>query len=133
MLAPDIEELVIIYLSDLGDVSVELPPVNNADNPIPFPFYLVTRITGGDDRLTDSAVVSIHAFAATRTAASDAARQMHDLMTSLSAKLPLTVGGQTVNVDYVETLETPTWVDYGDNTIQRYVGRYRIDTRLKTT
>lgn len=128
VLPPDIEELLIVYLGQFFDnVSTEM-----GTDP-PFPFYLVTRISGGDDMVTDYSTVQIDAFASDRTAASDAARAMHAKMTTLSAKLPLTVGGQTVNVDYVETLETPTWRDYGDNTIQRYAGRYRIDTRLKTT
>jgi hypothetical protein len=133
MLAPDLEELVCEYLSPLGNVSVELPPVGDPDNPISFPFYLVLRLTGGDDMVTDYGTVSIQAFAGTRTAASDAARLMHNRMTNLTAKIPITVGGQFVNVDYVETLESPHWEDYGDNTIQRYCARYRIDTRLKTT
>jgi hypothetical protein len=128
MLAPDIEELVITYLAtQLDNVSVEM-----MTDP-PFPFYLVNRITGGDDMVTDYGTVSIHAFAGTRIEARDAARVMHNMMTNLSAKIPITVGGQTVNVDYVLTLESPHWEDYGDNTIQRYCARYRIDTRLKTT
>lgn len=128
MLAPDAESLVVAYLSAFfTNVSVQMP----ADPPMPF--YLVTRVAGSDDMVTDRATVSVHTFASTRTASLEAARAMHDKMTNLNAKLAIQVLGQPVGVDLVETVETPRWEDYGDTTLQRYVGRYGLDLRLKRT
>lgn len=126
MLAPDAEELVIAYLSQSFDnVSFIMP-----DTP-PMPFYLVHRISGGSDKVTDHATVSIHAFHSTRSAAADAAREMHDLMTNWLPKTAVALSSGSAGVDHVYVLETPAWVDYDDKTLQRYVGRYRIDLRLK--
>lgn len=128
MLAPDAEELVVSYLAQFfPNVSVTMP----AEPPLPF--YLVTRISGGDDMVTDYATVSVHAFASDRTAASDAARAMHDKMRNLNARIGIPVSNGTAGVDRVETKETPAWRDYDDANLQRYVGRYGLDLRLKRT
>lgn len=130
MLAPDVEELVVSYLraSGLSNVSVIMPP-----DP-PMPFFLVNRISGGDDWVTDYPCVSIHCFATSRTLASSAARQMHTLMKNLSAKTPIPMSnGNYASVDYVFVVETPAWEDYADKNIHRYCGRYHIDLRVNLT
>jgi hypothetical protein len=100
-------------------------------NPIPtLPFYLITRLTGGDDNVTDSAAVSIHAFSTTRTSASSNARLMHARMKKLTPLVPILMSdGSYASVDYVTVIETPTWRDYADKQVQRYCGRYRIEVR----
>lgn len=129
LLPPDVEELLISYLSPLGDVSVEMM------NPVQtFPFYLINRISGGDDYVTDCAAVSIHAFHTSRTLASAAARAMHLKMKQLTPQVPVLMSDSTyASVDYVGVIETPNWVDYGDKEIERYVGRYRIEVRCNLT
>lgn len=94
------------------------------------PFYLVNRVTGGDDMVTDCPTVSVHAFNTTRTGASTSARTMHALMKQLTAQVPVLMSDASyVSVDAVYVMETPHWEDYGDKTIQRYCGRYRIELR----
>lgn len=39
-------------------------------------------------------------------------------------------GGRTVFVDGVETADPPSWQDYGENGIHRFVARYTIDLRF---
>lgn len=125
LLPPDVEELLCSYLSELGDVSVEMT------NPIPqFPFYLINRIDGGDDNVTDYPVVSIHAFNTTRTLASTSARAMHKMMKQLTPLVPVLMSDSTyASVDKVDVIETPRWIDYGDEEIHRYVGRYCVAVR----
>lgn len=130
MIAADVEELVIAYLGQtFVNVGVDMPPIP------PLPFYLVTRIAGVDDWITDCATVQIDAFAATRTGASDAARAMHKLMNPwvLTAKLAFTLSTGTAFIDRIATVETPVWRDYENPNLQRYCGRYRIDLRMNQT
>lgn len=129
LLAPDVEELVVAYLStQLSNVAVQMGPSPT------MPFYLVNRISGGDDDVTDRPAVSIHAFNTTRTAANTSARTMHALMKRLTAQVPVLMSDSTyASVDYVYVLESPHWEDYGDKAIQRYCGRYRIDLRCNLT
>lgn len=128
-MAPDIEELVIAYLASVGltEVAFEMP-----NEPV-YPFHLVNRISGGDDDVTDCPAVSIHVFHTSRALASEAARIMHHKMKQLTAKIPIQVEGGYVSVDRVYVIETPHWEDYGDKQIERYCGRYRIETRVNLT
>ena len=130
MLAPDVENFLVQYLSPLappGQVSIYMPP-----NP-PMPFFLVNRISGGDDFVTDESTVSIHCFNTTRSLAAQSARRMHAMMKSLLASSPAVAmgDGSYANVDYVYVLETPAWQEYQDKTIWRYCGRYHVDLRLR--
>jgi hypothetical protein len=136
MIAADVEELVVTYLSQtLSNVGVEMPPTP------PSPFYLVTRIAGGDDMITDCAVVSVHSFASgntpgeARTAASTAARQAHLLMNAFTftAKQSFSLSSGTAFIDRIETVETPAWRDYKNPQLERYCARYRIDLRMNQT
>lgn len=126
-MSPDIEELIAGYLTSscgLANVSVEMPA-----SP-PMPFYLITRISGPEDEVTDYPVVSIHAFDRDRTKASVAARVMHKHMTELSPKLAIEMtDGSYCSVDHVCCIEAPVWRDYADHELQRYCGRYRVATR----
>jgi len=96
------------------------------------PFFLVRRITGGDDKITDCPVVSIHTFHTDMESAEDAAFQCHDLMLALNAKTVVNVESGSFNVDLCETVESPKWVDYENDNLERYVARYRLYLRLDT-
>lgn len=128
MIAADAEELVVQYLSQsFANVGVEMPT-----SP-PLPFYLVTRLPSPGDWITDCAILSIHCFASTRTAASDAARAMHKVMNPwvLTPKLAFTMStGDTAFIDRLQILETPSWHSYENPNLQRYCGRYRIELRM---
>lgn len=116
---------MIAYLRTwFTNVRTEMP-----NNP-PFPFYLVNRVSGGDDMISDYPTVSIHAFNTNRLAASDAADAMHAKMKALTAKTTVVVRGVNCGIDYIEVVESPMWIDYNDPNIKRYVGRYKFGLRL---
>ena len=120
------EEFVVAYLTALfPNVGVEM------EASPPLPFYLVNRVTGSDDMVSDYAVVSVHSFATSRTAASDAATAVHTEMKLLTAKTSVVVQGSAFGVDFLSVVETPHHVDYDDKTVRRYVGRYRLGLRLQ--
>lgn len=123
--APNVEKLVIAFLTPhLTNVSVQMW------NEPPMPFFLVRRISGGTGKITDHPTVSIHCFAPAFDAASAAADQMHDLMCNWTAKDTVTFGSHNYGADLVEVVEAPKWVDYANDNLQRYVGRYSIDLRV---
>lgn len=121
----DAEAVVVAYLTaavpSLAGVSVELPN----DLLQHLPYVRVTRVGGGDDYITDSALVDIDVFGSTRVQASDAARSVHNSMMHLRHT---SVNG--VLIDLVETQTGPSWVNWQDENIQRYVMSYRIDSRV---
>lgn len=129
MIAADVEELVVAYLSQtFPNVGVDMP--NDVQNYLPF--YLVNCITAPSDWVTEHDTVSVHAFAATRTAASTAARAMHKVMNPwvFTPKLSFTLSTGTTGIDRFCILEKPCWRDYENPNLQRYCGRYRIDLRM---
>lgn len=130
MIAADVEELVINYLSQtLPNVGVDMPVTP------PLPFYLVNCLAAPSDWVTEHNTVSVHCFAANRTAASTAARVLHSLMNPwvLTSKLKFTLSTGAAFVDRVCILEKPCWRAYENPDLQRYCGRYRIDLRLNQT
>ena len=130
MLAPDIEDFLVNYLTPLeppGQVSFEMPTKPK------MPFILVNRLDGGDNEVTEEATVSVHVFHTTRSLAAYEARRMHQQMKSLLPRTAVLMSdGSYASVDYVETVETPAWREYEDKTIWRYCGRYKIDLRLSS-
>jgi len=124
-LAVSVEKFVVAYLAPtFVNVGTEM------EHGAPKPFYLVRRVSGSEDMISDYPCVSVHVFADTRTAAHDAARAMHGKMKALNASVSVTVGGSSYGVDYREVEEVPIWVDYDDKTLHRYVGRYTLGLRL---
>jgi hypothetical protein len=130
MIAADAEELVVTYLAQsFANVGVDMPPTP------PLPFYLVTRLPSPSDWITDHALISVHAFAANRTAASSAARAMHNVMNPwvFTAKQGFTLSTGRAFIDRICIVETPAWHNYEDPNLQRYCGRYRIELRMNQT
>lgn len=127
MIAPDVQEFVVAYLTPtLTNVSTFMP-----DEP-PYPYYVVKRITGAQSWVDDYPVVSVHAFHSTDALAAQAASAMHALMNPwvLTPKVVVMVGGVPTSIDSLEVLEAPSWQDYNDKTVQRYCARYKITTRV---
>ena len=117
----DVEDMLITYLSTipgLGGLSVEMPnlPVT--------PFVLITRVSGGDDYLTDRPTVDVEVFHADRTVSSDFARLVHDKMLHLRH---FVVAGR--GIDDVETVSGPHWLNWGDENLQRHLASYIIHSR----
>ncbi|MGH3439975.1 MAG: hypothetical protein ACRDRN_26470 [Sciscionella sp.] len=118
----DVEALLVTYIGGITGIagaSVELPNMPS------LPFALITRIGGGDDYITDSPQVDIDIFNTTRATALATARIVHAQMMELRHTA---VNG--VLVDHVETITGPMWVNYQDETLQRYVASYRVDSRV---
>lgn len=122
---PNAEEAVVAWLSDLGRAGVLRLPID------PVPFRLVHRVSGADSLAegSDNAVVSIHTFGASMDEASAEADLTHQRMMYL-AHNSLTnidmVDGGVANVDYCSTVEKPTFEDFKDPAVFRYVARYRL-------
>lgn len=130
--APDGVELLVTWLIDLeGDVG----PQRYAGQGLPYRW--VSDAPGGvDDKVTEQSTFSIHTFAADYWTAREHARITHRRMLALGPPMAgqqrvTLAGGRTVFVDGVDVAEPPTWQDYGDNTIHRFVARYTIDLRFQ--
>lgn len=129
--SPDAVELLVTWLNPLdGGVG----PQRYAGQPLPYRW--VSDAGGGvDDKVTARQGFSIHTFAAEYWTAREQARLTHRRMLALGPPLApqqrvVLAGNRTVFVDGIETSESPTWQDYGDNTIHRFVARYTIDLRF---
>lgn len=119
----DAETFVVAYLAPLGEVRAEMP------NAPPTPFYLVTRIAGSDDGVTDYATVQIDVFDTSRDAARVAARRMHARMHALTPAVIVTTDKGPARIDYRTTLFSPSYLDYRDENLRRYVARYELASR----
>jgi hypothetical protein len=136
MIAADVEEFVVTYLAQsFPYVGVDMPPAPPPPAQPLLPFYLVTRLGGSSGWISDCPLVQIDAFAATRTAASTAARAMHNLMNPwvLTSKIGLALSTGRAFIDSIEIHEAPTWRDYENPNLHRYCGRYRIELRNNQT
>lgn len=132
MIGADCEELVVQYLSQsFANVGLDMPTTP------PLPFYLVNMLPKSQASwVTESNLVSVHVFAATRTASAAAARALHAVMNPwvFTPKLSFTLtGGITTGIDSFCIVEKPSWKDYDDPNLQRYCGRYCIDLRMNQT
>jgi hypothetical protein len=105
----------------------------------PRPYFMVNRIDGPDDeyQFSDQPLVSIHVFADDYTTAARLADKLHRRMRKLiedpstdvtvpTAQDNGSIVNVTVNAEWVQTVEVPTRRDYGDTSIERFVGRYRL-------
>lgn len=129
---PSVSELVIVWLRPLGDangVGLDRPSGGV------LPYRMVTPVAGDDDKITQTSIVSVHTFGTDMDTAEAAAQITHQRMLLLGPPLvvqqPVTLSsGATVMADSVTTKLIPTWVDYEDNVIRRFVARYEIDLRF---
>lgn len=122
---PDVEDVVVAWLSAMGAAATQ----RLADDTLPF--FLVTRVAGGDDLVWDYPTVDVDVFAADRNTANLMARTAHRRMISLRPNDVITLPtGGTASVDRVQTEHGPRFVTWDVGTISRYVMRYRIDLRL---
>lgn len=127
----DTEELVVAYLQPLnpGYVAVEMP-----SEPV-MPFVLITRIAGGDDRITDRGMVQVEVFHTSRDLANQLARQMHYRIQQWTPKVGVTLPstGLPVFIDRIETVQGPHYSDYGDENLKRYLARYEVVSRITSS
>lgn len=87
-------------------------------------FHRVSAGPGADDFVTDSAGIDIETFAPTRLAAAREAEVVRQAMHALTGRV---AGGALV--DRVRTTNRPTYLNYQNPTVARYVHTYVIETR----
>jgi hypothetical protein len=134
---PSVTEFVTAYLAaqfGATGVGAERPTTTSA-NPTPLPYRMVNRVSGMDDKVFESNIVSVHTFADSMTNAEAAAYATHGWMLALGppivGQVPVTISNsQVVVADYVNTMQSPIWVDYEDVNLRRFVARYEIDLRF---
>ncbi|MFJ3084990.1 hypothetical protein [Streptomyces sp. NPDC086838] len=85
-------------------------------------------VGGGDDQVTDLALVDVDTFAPTRTAMWDLAR---DARAALLAAAGTHVPGASVVIDSVETNSRPAPVNYGNPAVRRATATYALTSRAQ--
>jgi len=139
-MAPSVTEFVTVWLATqfgATGVGAERPTATPA-NPTPLPYRMVNRVSGHDDKVFESNIVSVHTFADSMTDAEAAAYVTHRWMLALGPPIvgqqPVTISNsQVVVADCVSTMQSPIWVDYEDVNLRRFVARYEIDLRFVAT
>lgn len=131
--APDPVVLVLHWLQPLGEPH-QFGMVRKENDPLPY--WQVGLIAGSDNPTagTAEATVSVHFMTQSvggvdaDTLAVRGGRVTHRRMTEL-ARHPdhnITIGDRVANVDWVETVELPSWRDYDDTQISRVKAVYRL-------
>ncbi len=122
----DLESLVVTYLeaNTATRAVTTLPTLLEAAMPI----YRVTGIGGVDDKISDRVRLNVESFAALRATSYDMAEIARQAMRSMAHTL---VSGWLI--DTVETLSRPTWIDYQNDHVQRFIATYEITTRVRVS
>lgn len=123
---PDVADFVIAWLLPLGNTWAKHPIDDKT-----FPYRIVNPLVDSDrlDGMTGESLVSVHTMHRTFGEAKAEAKRTHRRMLLLANNPSLTVvmpDGQTANADYLEVVQKPLHVDYGDTDTQRFVARYRV-------
>lgn len=127
---PNAELFVIAWLTPLAGAPNKIGPKRWAAG-MPFPYFMVRRITGGTDLITDYPVMRVHTFAATYTAASESAWDAHRRMLLL-ANDPLRdvtmPDGTLANCEWLcADDEGPHEEPYGaESVVTRFVAEYTL-------
>lgn len=126
---PNAVDFVISWLRPIGDPCEAVKLQTDAV----YPFRMVNRPPGtADERMeliADDALISVHTFASTWSAASDAADITHERMLVLVNDPTVTVtlfDGTPANAQYVTTAQLPAHVDYEEPDVWRFVSRYKL-------
>lgn len=114
----DIEDIVLEMLASVGSTVLATPDV------ITPPMVVIRRTGGFDDMITDTPRVQVECFGSTRRQTADMAEACRQIILAAPA-----TGYAGTSIDATWTEAAPTYVNYGDRTIQRYVGTYRISLR----
>jgi hypothetical protein len=123
---PDVADFVITWLLPLGNTWAKHPIDDKT-----FPYRIVNPLVDADqlDGMTGESLVSVHTMHRTFGEAKAEAKRTHRRMLLLANNPSLNVvmpDGQTANADYLEVVQKPLHVDYGDTDTQRFVARYRV-------
>lgn len=125
LLAPDVEELLISYLTESGFQNVSTEWFKG----IPIPFIIVNCLDSPDDYVEEYALVSVQTFHRDRTLASTLSLQVHRAIKNMIGKPVLMDDGSYAHVDSLGVRERPHWENYDSKEVRRYCARYRVETR----
>lgn len=114
----DIEDIVLEMLASVGSTVLATPDV------ITPPLVVVRRTGGFDDQITDTPRVQVECFGYTRRQTADMAEACRQIILAAPG-----TGYARTSIDATWTEAAPSYVNYGDRNIQRYVGTYRISLR----
>lgn len=129
-------EMLTAWLAPLAALQSPVVTVageRKADDPLPF--WLVTKIPGSDDKVTEYATYSVSSIVTGSLATAEdlswlAHRRIEALGPPLAPQQPVTIsGGRIVKADWVHADQTPHYEYYSD-TVRRFVARYDIDLRF---
>lgn len=114
----DAEDVGLALLDPLGPAVLQVPV--NLEPPL-----TVLRCVGGwDDKITFAARLQVQSYGVTRVQARDLAELTRQTILACPAE---PVAG--ISVDFAATEQAPSFVDYGQPGIHRYIGTYRIEYR----
>lgn len=119
---PDVEVALVKHLAAALGVRVAVSTPPELDQ-LPG-FIRVTRGPGSDDGVTDAPLVDVEAFAPTRGAARELAERARAAMHELQGHR-----AGAVLFDVVRTATAPSWVDWGNPRIHRFVAVYTVHFR----
>lgn len=116
---PDVEDLMLAYLSPLGTTDSQTPA--NLQDVLPF---ITARTFGGsDDGWTQTVSLDVDAFAPTYVAARALARAIRKQL-----EVPLLVVNG-VAFDRISCLVVPFELPYADPNVRRFNATYRVTSR----
>jgi hypothetical protein len=114
----DAEDVGLALLDSLGTVvlatPVDLQP----------PLTVVRCIGGSDDKITNRPRLQIQSYGNTRVEARDLAEDTRQIVLASPGE---PVAG--ISIDYAATEQAPSFVDYGQPGIHRYIAVYRVEYR----
>jgi hypothetical protein len=116
---PDAEDIGLDLLAGLGTTVLVTPAT------LTFPLIVVRRVGGYDNYITDRCRLQVQTFGANHVQARDLAEACRQKV--LAAPGAGLVAG--VSIDRAVTESAPTFVDYGQPSVHRYVATYRLEFR----
>jgi hypothetical protein len=120
----DVESLLVTHLE--ARLAVRATTRLPAKFETALPIIRVTRVGGPDDGLNDFARITVETFAATRPASWDLAEDARQAMLAASHTV---VSGRLI--DTVSTDGAPVWVDYANDSVQRFLASYTVVSRIR--
>lgn len=129
----DVEEALVAYLGGIPLGAATRRAAISRRTGDPFPFTLIRNLGGGEEAELgfSDPLVSIRTLC-DKSLGEDAARDecatTHEWMLQLArVQEDIPIGnGRVVNFDYVNVVEQPHWVPFGDDQVLCKLGRYGI-------
>ncbi len=115
---PDAEDIALALLEPAGPTSLVVPET------ITPPLIVVRRTGGADDLFTDSPRLQVDVFGGTHHQAAALAEACRQLVLAAPA-----TGVAGTSIDQTWTESAPSYLDYGDRSVHRYVATYRLAYR----